>query len=134
MIAFQTKKDQNGFNIPLYIDIDFVSENDLNVGKNKLMINSASTYKNIIQNLIKEEDDLYKKYNSMINKDDYLSQIVLVSERQGLLAKLLQQLSAPFIESLEIEIYNIYHYIIYLKSTNVLLRKLIDDYEKVTNN
>ena len=129
MIAFQTKKDQNGFNIPLYIDIDFVSENDLNVGKNKLMINSASTYKNIIQNLIKEEDDLYKKYNSMINKDDYLSQIVLVSE-----AKLLQQLSAPFIESLEIEIYNIYHYIIYLKSTNVLLRKLIDDYEKVTNN
>lgn len=134
MIAFQTKKDQKGYHTPYYIDIEFVSENELDIPRNQVMITSAATYKNIIKNLIIEEEELFNKYNKMIEKNDYLSKMIINSERQGLLTRLIQQLSTPYIESLEIELYNVHHYIKFLKDTNSLIRKKIDQFEKVHNN
>jgi len=133
LIAFQTKKDLKGYNIPHYIDIEFYSENELRIPKNQILINSAATYKNIIKNLLIEEEDLYLKYDKFLEKNDFLSQMVLTSERQGLLTRFIQQITTPYTESLDNEIYNIHNYIIFLQNNNSVLKKKIDQFEKMTN-
>jgi len=80
-----------------------------------------------------EEEELFAKYWKMIEKNDYLSQMLLSSERQALFTKFIQQLSNTYIESVDNEIYNIHNYIYFLQNNNNTLKKKIDQFEKMTN-
>jgi len=133
MIAFQTKKDNKGCIFPHYIDIEFLSENELSIPKNLLLMNLALSYKNILNNLIIEEEELFIKYKNLLEKNDYLSQMMLAGERQGLLTRLIQHLTSPYLESIDSEIYNIDHYVNFLQNNNDNLKNKINQFEKMNN-
>lgn len=80
-----------------------------------------------------EEEELFSKYNKLLDNNDYLSQMILTSERQGLLTRFIQHLTTPYLESLESEIYNINHYIRFLQNNNNNLKKKIDQFQKMNN-
>lgn len=105
----------------------------MKIPKNQILVNSANTYKSIIDNLMIEEEELYSKYSKLLDKNDYLSQMILTSERQGLLTRIVQHLTTPYLLSLESEIYNINHYINFLQNNNNNLKKKIDQFEKMNN-
>jgi hypothetical protein len=76
---------------------------------------------------------LYSSYSKHLDKNDYLSQMTLTSERQGLLTRFIQYLTTPYLQSIESEIYNINHYITFLHVNNNNLKKKIDQFEKMNN-
>jgi hypothetical protein len=86
-----------------------------------------------LSNLILEEENLYNKYKNYINDNDNLNKMLIFGERQNLLNKLIQQLSIPYLETIEMEIYNINHYIQYLKITNSNLLIKIEQFEMINN-
>ncbi len=86
-----------------------------------------------MSNLILEEENLYNKYKNYINDNDNLNKMLIFGERQNLLNKLIQQLSIPYLETIEMEIYNINHYIQYLKITNSNLLIKIEQFEMINN-
>ena len=76
---------------------------------------------------------MYSRYSNFLDKNDYLSQMTLTSERQGLLTRFIQYLTTPYLQSMETEIYNIDHYITFLQFNNNILKKKIDQFEKMNN-
>jgi BRCA1/BRCA2-containing complex subunit 3 len=127
LVAFQTCQ-QNGLNIAKYIQIDFIYENQIS---SKSLSNSAQAYTNIIKNLLSEEDEQANAQSLMIEKDDGINQIILSSNRQILLSKIMQHVSSPFYYSLSCEIENMKNYLVFLKECNGKLKNLINNYEMV---
>jgi hypothetical protein len=97
------------------------------------LINTVDTFKSLLNNLIIEEENLYEKYKRYIDNNDNLNKMLIFGERQNLLNKIIQQLSIPYLETIEMEIYNINHYIQYLKITNSNLRIKIEQFEMINN-
>lgn len=129
-IAFQTKRE-NGMNQPLYIDIDYIYENDVLANNLSNVANSANTFANILKNLLLEEEDQYKKDSALIEKDDYINNLIVSSNRQTLLGKIIQNVSSPFISSLNSEIDNMRNYLAHLRDANNKLKILIKSYQDI---
>ena len=124
LIAFQTKVE-NGANYPLYIDIDFIYENDVLINFNSNACNSAQTFSNILQNLLNEEEEQYKSESKEIEKDDFLNNLIMSDNRQVFYAKILQNVSKPYVNALNSEIDNMKNYIQHMKDANYKLKSLI---------
>jgi BRCA1/BRCA2-containing complex subunit 3 len=131
LTAFQTKKDSNGINIPLYIDIEIINENDIFQNFHYNTANSASTFSNILKNLLIEEEEQYNKEILNIDKDDYLNYLLISSNRQSLLTKIIQNISVPYLNALNSEIENSKNYLLYIKELNFSLKKMIKSYEDI---
>jgi BRCA1/BRCA2-containing complex subunit 3 len=130
LIAFQTK-NENGINAPLFIDIDFIYENDLISNLQANVCNSAQTFSNILKNLLSEEDEQFKKDSSNIEKDDYLNNLIISGCRQSLLAKVIQNVSTPHSMAISSEIENLKNYIAHMKDANSKLKNLINSYQMI---
>jgi proteasome lid subunit RPN8/RPN11 len=127
LVAFQTSQE-NGINIPKYIKIEFIYENQISA---KNLLNTAQAYSNIVKNLLTEEDEQAKIQSAMIEKEDGINQVILSSNRQILLSKIFQHVSTPFYNSLGSEIENMKNYLVFLKECNGKLKNLINNYEVV---
>jgi BRCA1/BRCA2-containing complex subunit 3 len=127
MIAFQTQKD-NGVNIPLYINIQFIHENQL-IKSN--IANSAKTFATILKNLMEEEENEFKKESDNIDKEDEMNKLLLYSIRISLLSKMLQNISSQYHSSLDSEYNNMKYYLSYVKELNNRLRTSIKNYEDI---
>jgi len=135
LIAFQTVRE-NGQNIPLYIEIDFINERDVFISDKINVCNSAVTFSNIIKNLLLEEEEQFKKDVEKIDKDDFLNNVIISSNRQNLISKIIQTISFPYIDSLESEIENMSNYLAYVKEANNILKnriKNLKDVNKIKN-
>jgi proteasome lid subunit RPN8/RPN11 len=127
MIAFQTQKE-NGGNIPLYIDIQFIHENQL-IKTN--ISNSAKTFSTILKNLMEEEEEEFKSECHNIENDDEMNKLLLYSTRISLLSKMLQNVSSQYQSSLNSEYNNMKYYLSYVKELNNRLRMSIKNYEDI---
>lgn len=130
MIAFQTKKENSEL-LPHYIDIEFINEIEL-MGNSWLnTANTAMTYSSILKNLLSEEEEQYNKEKALIDEDDTINNVLLLSSRQSLLCKIIQNVSTPYVNCLNSEIENMKNYLQYIKELNNKLKKSIRGYEEI---
>jgi BRCA1/BRCA2-containing complex subunit 3 len=132
LIAFQAKRENNTC-IPLYIDIKFIKESDIITKTSANTSNSAKTYCNILKNLLVEEEEQFSKELSKLDKDDYLNNVILYSNRQILLSKIIQNISTPYVNSITSEIDNLKNFIDYMKDINSKLNNLIRNYKDINS-
>ena len=128
LIAFQTKKE-NYTLIPHYIDIDFINEIDIFGNTWSNTANTALTYSSILKNLLDEEEEQFNKEKEAIESDDCINNILLMSNRQSLLCKIIQNVSAPYSKSLSSEINNLKYYLEYMNELNKEMKRNISQYE-----
>ena len=88
------------------------------------------TYSSILKNLLNEEEEQYNKEKDLIDGDDCINNILLMSSRQSLLCKIIQNVSTPYVKSLESEIENLQYYYDFLKEVNNELRQTIKNHEE----
>jgi BRCA1/BRCA2-containing complex subunit 3 len=131
LTAFQTKRDSNGMNSPIYVDIDFIHENEILPDFTSNTSNTASTYSSIMKNILIEEEEQFNKELITIEKTDYLNNIILLSNRQTLFSRIIQSVSQPYVNSVNTEIENMRNYLVHAKELNSNLRKIIRKYEEI---
>ena len=130
LIAFQTKSDKYNVLSPHYIKIEFVNELEIFGNNWSNTSNNAMTFASILQNLLNEEEEQYNKEKEIIDEDDSINKILLYSNRQSLLCKIIQNVSSPYINSLDSEIENLRNYLEYIKEINMFMRDSIKKYEE----
>lgn len=130
LIAFQTKSDKYNILSPHYIKIEFVNELEIFGNNWSNTSNNAMTFASILQNLLNEEEEQYNKEKEIIDEDDSINKILLYSNRQSLLCKIIQNVSSPYINSLDSEIENLRNYLEYIKEINMFMRDSIKKYEE----
>lgn len=129
LTAFQTKKE-NFTLVPHYIDIEFVNEIEIFGNTWSNTANTALTYSSILKNLLNEEEEQYNKEKDLIDGDDCINNILLMSSRQALLCKIIQNVSTPYVKSLNSEIDNLKNYYYYMREINEELKAAIKNHEE----
>ena len=124
VIAFQTKKVDYK-QVPHYIPIEFINEYDVFGNTWSNACNSAITFSNILRNLLDEEEEEYQKEKLFIEPNDTINYLLLLSSRQSLLCKIIQNVSTPYFNCLNSEIENLRYYLKYVRELNAMLRKNI---------
>jgi BRCA1/BRCA2-containing complex subunit 3 len=130
LIAFQTKSDKYNVLSPHYIKIEFVNELEIFGNNWSNTSNNAMTFASILQNLLNEEEEQYNKEKEIIDEDDSINKILLYSNRQSLLCKIIQNVSSPYVNSLDSEIENLRNYLEYIKEINMIMRDSIKKFEE----
>ena len=130
LIAFQTKSDKYNVLSPHYIKIEFVNELEIFGNNWSNTSNNAMTFASILQNLLNEEEEQYNKEKEIIDEDDSINKILLYSNRQSLLCKIIQNVSSPYVNSLDCEIENLRNYLEYIKEINMIMRDSIKKFEE----
>ena len=130
LIAFQTKSDKYNVLSPHYIKIEFVNELEIFGNNWSNTSNNAMTFASILQNLLNEEEEQYNKEKEIIDEDDSINKILLYSNRQSLLCKIIQNVSSPYVNSLDSEIENLRNYLEYIKEINMIMRDSIKKIEE----
>jgi proteasome lid subunit RPN8/RPN11 len=130
LTAFQAKRQDSQF-YPCYVDIEFVAEDDLLPDVKYNTANSATTFCNILRNLVQEEEEQWYKESSKIDDDDYLNRSILFCNRQILYSKMIQIVSTPYVASVCSEIENLKNLIDYTKNMNFKLKDAINNYEDI---
>ena len=130
LIAFQTKSDKYNILTPHYIKIEFVNEIEIFGNNWSNTANNAMTFASILQNLLNEEEEQYNKEKEIIDEDDSINKILLYSNRQSLLCKIIQNVSSPYVNSLDSEIENLRNYLEYIKEINMIMRDSIKKFEE----
>jgi proteasome lid subunit RPN8/RPN11 len=132
LTAFQSKKEENkNCYIPTYINIEFISENEVFLDVNSNTANSALTFCNILRNLLQEEEDQNKKESSKLEDDDYLNKSIIFCNRNILYSKFIQTVSTPYVTSVYSEIENLKNFIDYVKDMNKKLNNAIKNYKDI---
>lgn len=132
LTAFQSKKEENNTSfLPIYINIEFISENEVFLDINSNTANSALTFCNILRNLILEEEEQFKRESSKIDDDDYLNKSIILCNRNILYSKLIQTVSTPYVTSVYSEIENLKNLIDHVKDMNSKLNKAINNYKDI---
>lgn len=129
-VAFQAKKDNYSL-VPHYIEVEFVNEIEIFGNSWSNTANTAITYSSILKNLLNEEEDQYNKEKKMIDNDDIINNVLLLSSRQSLLCKIIQNVSAPYVNCLNSEIENLKYYLQHIKDLNSKMRMTIKNYEEI---
>ena len=129
LVAFQTKKDNYSL-VPHYINIEFVNEIEIFGNCWSNTSNNAITFSSILKNLLNEEEEQYQKENELIDDDDFINKILLLSNRQSLLCKIIQNVSTPYVNSLDSEIENLRNYLAYIREINNKMKDNIRNFEQ----
>ena len=83
-----------------------------------------------MKNLLNEEEEQYNKEKDLIDGDDCINNILLMSSRQALLCKIIQNVSTPYVKSLHSEIDNLKNYYYYMREINEELKAAIKNHEE----
>ena len=129
LVAFQTKKDNYSL-VPHYINIEFVNEIEIFGNCWSNTSNNAITFSSVLQNLLNEEEEQYQKEKELIDDDDFINKILLLSNRQSLLCKIIQNVSTPYVNSLDSEIENLRNYLAYIREINNKMKDNIRNFEQ----
>ena len=128
LIAFQTKSDKYNVLSPHYIKIEFVNELEIFGNNWSNTSNNAMTFASILQNLLNEEEEQYNKEKEIIDEDDSINKILLYSNRQSLLCKIIQNVSSPYVNSLDSEIENLRNYLEYINMIMIYSIKKFEEF------
>ena len=97
-------------------------------------MNSALSVASLLKNLVSEEEEQHIIEANMIDKSDYLNNVVHSCNRQTLLAKILQNVTLNYNTSLVSEIENMKNYLEYLKELKKSLNNKLKSFEEVKKN
>ena len=135
-IAFQTLKNNIAHYIGIVVEPDEILYYDKQVKKFEEITVMNSFYINLINNLVKEEEEESKKFEKTLKKIDYANTIILISNRQTLLVKILELICLPIIKSnLNIVEYEEFLIDFYDRANHILEQKIehLLKLEKINN-
>jgi proteasome lid subunit RPN8/RPN11 len=127
MIAFQTQGQVGDF-IPGYVDIEIIKESQV---MRSNISNTARTYSGVLKNLLEEESDEFNNEIVNVDREDSIGRLNLLNSRQAMFVKIIQNLTDPYLKSLNCEMENMKYYLAFIKEKNNILRNSIKNYEDI---